>query len=168
MSSANNGDKERVSVSESGFFNGVHSGMGLASKGMVLAFVVFTALNVEFANDIYSAVRGWIETTLSWYYIGAVTFMLFTCLFLMCSRYGSIRLGDDNSRPEFSNFSWFAMLFSAGVGIGLLFFSIAEPMFYFDNSQPWKYPNNPMADIAGATDLTQQRAVHAMRVTYFH
>lgn len=142
--------------------------MGLASKGMVLAFVVFTALNVELANDIYSAVRGWIETTLAWYYIGAVTFMLFTCFFLMFSKYGSIRLGDDDSRPEFSNFSWFAMLFSAGVGIGLLFFSIAEPMFYFDNSQPWKYPNNPMADIAGATELTQQRAVHAMRVTYFH
>ena len=168
MSSANNDDQNRATVSEKGFFTGVHSGMGLAYKGMVLAFVVFTALNVEFANDIYSAVRGWIETTLSWYYIGAVTFMLFTCLFLMCSKYGSIRLGDDNSRPEFSNFSWFAMLFSAGVGIGLLFFSIAEPMFYFDNSMPWKYPNNPMADIAGATELTQQRAVHAMRVTYFH
>jgi len=165
MSSANNDEQNRATVSENGFFTGVYSGVGLAFKGMVLAFVVFTALNVDFANDIYSAVRGWIETTLARYYIGAVTLILFTCLFLMYSKYGSIRLGDDNSRPEFSNFSWFAMLFSAGVGIGLLFFSIAEPMFYFDNSMPWKYPNNPMADIAGATELTQQRAVHAMRVT---
>ena len=158
----------RITVAESGFFTGLHGGMGVAAKGMVLAFVVFTALNVDFANSIYSAVRGWIEASLAWYYIAAVTFMLFACLFLMCSRFGSIRLGDDDSRPEFSNFSWFAMLFSAGVGIGLLFFSIAEPLFYFDNTQPWKYPNNPFADAAGATQLTEQRALHAMRVTYFH
>lgn len=168
MGSTDSGKNKRATVSKTGFFTGVHGGMGLASKGMILAFVVFTALNVDFANDIYSAVRGWIETTLAWYYIGAVTFMLFTCFYLMCSKYGTIRLGDDDSRPEFSNFSWFAMLFSAGVGIGLLFFSIAEPMFYFDNTQAWKYPNNPFADTAGVTEMTQQRAVHAMRVTYFH
>ena len=161
-------NNRRITVAESGFFTGLHGGMGVAAKGMVLAFVVFTALNVDFANSIYSAVRGWIEATLAWYYIAAVTFMLFACLYLMCSRFGSIRLGDDDSRPEFSNFSWFAMLFSAGVGIGLLFFSIAEPLFYFDNTQPWKYPNNPFADAAGATQLTEQRALHAMRVTYFH
>ncbi|MEL0018734.1 MAG: BCCT family transporter [Rickettsiales bacterium] len=155
-------------VAKSGFFNGLHSGMGLAAKGMVIAFVVFTALNVDFANGIYSAVRGWIETTLSWYYVSAFCVMLAVCIYLMCSRYGNIRLGDDDSRPEFSNFSWFAMLFSAGVGIGLLFFSIAEPLFYFDNTAAWDYPNNPFADQAGIAELDEQRAVLAMRVTYFH
>lgn len=161
-------ENQPAMVAESGFFSGLHSGMGIAAKGMVVAFVVFTALNVDFANGIYSAVRGWIESTLSWYYISALTLMLFVCIYLMCSRYGNIRLGDDDSRPEFSNFSWFAMLFSAGVGIGLLFFSIAEPLFYFDNTAPWKYPNNPFAEHAGVTQLTEQRALHAMRVTYFH
>jgi len=155
-------------VAKSGFFTGLHSGMGIASKVMVVVFVVFTALNVEFANSIYSAVRGWIESTLNWYYITSVTVMLFACFYLMFSRFGNIRLGDDDSRPEFSNFSWFAMLFSAGVGIGLLFFGIAEPMFYFDNSAPWGYPNNPFADQAGVTDMGIQRGVLAMRVTYFH
>ena len=152
-------------VAESGIFKGLHSGMGIAAKGMVVAFVVFTALNVEFAGGIYSAVRGWIESALNWYYITTVAIMLFVCLYLMCSRFGSIRLGDDDSRPEFSNFSWFAMLFSAGVGIGLLFFSIAEPMFYFDNTQPWGYPNNPFADQAGAAEMNDHRAVLAMRAT---
>lgn len=94
--------------------------------------------------------------------------MLAVCLYLMCSRFGNIRLGNDDSRPEFSNFSWFATLFSAGVGIGLLFFSIAEPLFYFDNTTAWKYPNNPFADQAGATQLDDQCAVDAMRVTYYH
>ena len=155
-------------VADKGTWKGLHPGMGIASKGMVAAFVVFTALYVEFANAIYSAVRTWIESALNWYYISALVVMLFVCFYLMFSRFGRIKLGDDDSKPEFSNFSWFAMLFSAGVGIGLLFFSIAEPMFYFDNTASWGYPNNPFADQAGTDAMDGDRAVLAMRVTYFH
>lgn len=155
-------------VATTGPMKGLHAGMGIAAKAMIVSFVVFTVLNVDFANGVYSAVRGWIESTLSWYYIAVALFLMFVCFFLMCSRFGSIRLGDDDSRPEFNNFSWFAMLFSAGVGIGILFFGVAEPIFYFDNSGGFGYPNNPHADAAGATDMNMQRAVHAMRVTYFH
>lgn len=161
-------DNNMTRTASGGFWTGIHQGMGLASKGMIAAFVVFTALNVDFAGSVYSAVRGWVEATLNWYYITAVTGMLFACLFLMFSKYGSIRLGDDDSRPEFRNFSWFAMLFSAGVGIGILFFGVAEPVFYFDNSGGFGYPNNPFADRAGASELDEARAIAAMRVTYFH
>ena len=160
--------KNTAITADGGFWHGIHSGMGLASKGMIAAFVVFTALNVDFASGLYAAARGWVESTLNWYYITAVTGMLFACLFLMFSRYGKIRLGDDDSRPEFRNFSWFAMLFSAGVGIGILFFGVAEPVFYFDNSGGFGYPNNPFADQRGATELDEARAIAAMRVTYFH
>ena len=155
-------------IARAGLMRGLHTGMGLAAKGMVVAFVVFTVLNVEFANSIYTAIRGWIEASLSWYYIVIVMGLVLFCLIMMFSRFGSIRLGDDDSRPEFSNFSWFAMLFSAGVGIGILFFGVAEPIFYFDNSGAFGYPNNPHADVAGATSMDLTRAVHAMRVTYFH
>ena len=155
-------------VATTGIWKGLHPAMGIASKGMIAAFVVFTVLNVEFANSIYSAVRGWIESVLNWYYISALTVMFFVCVYLMCSRHGAIKLGDDDSKPEFSNFSWFAMLFSAGVGIGLLFFGIAEPMFYFDNTEPWGYPNNPFADLALVHEMNETRAAYAMRVTYFH
>ena len=151
-------------VATTGIWKGLHPAMGIASKGMIAAFVVFTVLNVEFANSIYSAVRAWIESALNWYYISALTVMLFVCLYLMCSRHGSIKLGDDDSKPEFSNFSWFAMLFSAGVGIGLLFFGIAEPIFYFDNTQPWGYPNNPFADSGpGHRDERDARGVRDAR-----
>ena len=153
---------------QNGFWSGIHQGMGLASKGMIAAFVVFTALNVDLAGGLYSSVRGWIESTLNWYYITALTVTLFACFYLMFSRYGRIRLGGDDSRPEFRNFSWFAMLFSAGVGIGILFFGVAEPVFYFDNSAGFGYPNNPFADLAGATAMNEQRGVDAMRVTFFH
>ena len=149
-------------------WSGLHPGMALASLAMVLLFVAFTVVNVEQAATAYAGVRAWIESTLGWFYILAICIMLVACLYVMCSRHGKVRLGDDDSRPEFSRFSWLAMLFSAGLGIGLLFFSISEPMFYFDNSEPFGYPNNPHADNAGAMELNEARAVAAMRVTYFH
>ena len=160
--------RKRISVATSGLWAGLHPGMALAAKGMVLAFVVFTVLNVDLAGDVYGVVRRWIEATLSWYYVLVVSGMLFACVYLVCSRHGRVRLGADGSRPEFSRFSWLAMLFSAGVGIGLLFFSIAEPMVYLDNTGDVGYPNNPHADHAGAVELDGRRAVHALSVTYFH
>ncbi|MCV5360130.1 BCCT family transporter, partial [Escherichia coli] len=63
-----------------------------------------------------------------WYYILVVALFLFFAVYLMFSRFGSIRLGDDDQVPEFGYFAWFSMLFSAGMGIGLVFWSIAEPM----------------------------------------
>ena len=157
-----------ISVANSGMWAGLHPGMAMASLGMVLVFVVFTAVNVEGAGAAYAGIRSWIESSLGGFYILSVCAMLVACIYIMCSRHGKVRLGDDTARPEFSTFSWLAMLFSAGLGIGLLFFSISEPMFYFDNSAPFGYPNNPHADIAGAVELNEARAVDAMRVTYFH
>ena len=142
--------------------------MAVAAKGMVLVFVVLSVAFLDEAGALYADIRAWIEGTLDWYYILIFCAAVFVSLFLMCSRFGTIRLGDDNARPEFSNFSWLAMLFSAGLGIGLLFFSIAEPLFYLDNSASGGYSNNPHADRAGAGLLDLQRAEHAVRVTYFH
>ncbi len=158
----------RRALATTGLWKGLHPGMAWASKGMVLAFVAFTVLNVETAGVVFTGIRTWIEATLSWYYILVICVALLTCIALMCSPFGRIRLGDDASRPEFSTFSWLAMLFSAGVGIGLLFFSIAEPLFYFDNSFSAGYPNNPHADRAGALALDELRAIHATRITYLH
>ena len=155
-------------VARSGLLRGMHPGMSLAAKGMVAAFVVFTILNVDFAGEIYGSVRSWIENALSWYYISALTIMFFVCVFLMFSRWGGIKLGSDDSKPEFSNFAWFSMLFSAGIGVGILFFGVAEPIFYFDNSGVFGYPNNPHADMQGHQAMDMQRAVDAMRVTFFH
>ncbi len=152
--------RKRLTVAKTGLWAGLHPGMALASKGMVAAFVVFTVIFVDAAGPFFQGVRRWIEATLSWYYILLVCCMLFACFYLMFCRHGNVRLGDDDSRPEFSTFSWLSMLFSAGVGIGILFFSIAEPLTYFDN--------NPHADHLGAQAADERRAVHALRVTYFH
>ena len=157
-----------ISVATTGVWKGLHSGMALAAKGMVLVFVLLSIAFLDQAGALYADVRAWIERTLDWYYVLTVCGAVFVSLFLMCSRYGNYRLGDDDARPEFSTFSWLAMLFSAGLGIGLLFFSIAEPLYYLDDSAPGGYPNNPHADRAGALLLDVQRAEHAVRVTYMH
>lgn len=155
-------------VAQSGVFNGLHPGMSIAAKGMIAAFVIFTVMNVELAGNLYGSIRSWIENGLAFYYITLFSVGFFVCMWLMFSRFGNIRLGDDDSRPEFSNFSWFAMLFSAGIGIGILFFGVAEPIFYFDNAGSFGYPNNPHADIQGHTEMNMRRAIDAMRVTFFH
>ncbi|UWQ56348.1 BCCT family transporter [Leisingera caerulea] len=155
-------------VAKSGFFAGLHPGMGTAAKGMIAFFVIFTVLNVDLAGGLYKSVRAWIEGWFSWYYISLLIGIMFFCFWLMASKFGKLRLGDDDSRPEFGNFSWFAMLFSAGIGVGILFFGVAEPIFYFDNSGAFGYPNNPHADMAGHTEMDMLRARDAMRVAFFH
>ena len=167
MSAANQPGK-RFAVAKSGWWKGVHPGMTIASLTMVATFVVLTLGFVESAGNVYSNVRGWVESTFGGFYIVSIGVVFLACLYVMLSRHGRVRLGDDDARPEFSTFSWLAMLFSAGLGIGLLFFSISEPMFYFDNSASSGYPNNPHADGLGASELNEDRAVHAMRITYFH
>ena len=65
-----------------GMFAGIHKGMSIAAKAMILAFVLFTVLNVDFANGIYSDVKSWIQTTLNWYYVTVVSVVLFFSDFL--------------------------------------------------------------------------------------
>lgn len=155
-------------VSGKGPMRGLHAGMAVAAKGMVVAFVVFTVLNVDLANNIYTSIRNWIETSLNWFYVLTVVILFFTCFWLMASKFGSIRLGQQNSRPEFSNFSWYSMMFSAAVAVGIMFFGVAEPIFYFDNSGAFGYPNNPHASSAGSAEMGMDRAIDAMRVAYLH
>jgi len=155
-------------LAKSGLFKDMHRGMCISAATLVLAFVLFTALNTQLAGAVFGAARSWIESVFGWYYMVTVAFLGLVCCYIVFSRHGSIRLGDDDSRPQFSYFSWFAMLFSAGIGIGILFFGVAEPIFYFDNSGAFGYPNNPYADMAGATEMGHQRAVDALRVTFFH
>ncbi len=151
-----------------GFFRNMHKGMTITSALLVLAFVLFTGIDPEFSGSVFGTARGWIETTFDSYYLITIMLLISVCLYIVLSRHGSVRLGADDSRPEFSNFSWFSMLFSAGIGIGILFFGVAEPIFYLDDSGSFGYPNNPHADMAGATAIGHERAVDALRVAVFH
>ncbi|EPC01637.1 hypothetical protein L861_16595 [Litchfieldella anticariensis FP35 = DSM 16096] len=132
--------------------------MVLGSGLLVTAFVLFTILNTDYANSLYEAAKSYIASNLGWYYIGLVSFCLLLVIWLIFSRYGDIRLGKDSDRPEFSNFSWFSMLFGAGIGIGILFWSIAEPIYHLQGT-PF---------IGEEQKGSIEAAQVAMRVAIFH
>ncbi len=161
-------DYMTTELSQDGVFSGMHKGMTITAALLVLAFVLFTGVMPDLAGGLFGATRAWIESTFSGYYLVTVMLLMAVCAFIVVSRYGSVRLGPDDSRPDFSNFAWFSMLFSAGIGIGILFFGVAEPVFYFDDSGAFGYPNNPHADMAGATAMNHERAIDALRVSVFH
>jgi choline/glycine/proline betaine transport protein len=122
---------------------------------VIVAFVGLGVLFTEATGSAASAVQSFITTYFGWFYIVAVSFFLIFAIVLMFTRYGTIRLGPDDSRPEFSTWSWFAMLFTAGMGIGLVYFGVAEPVLHF---------TSPPIGEGG----TEQAAREAMNLTYFH
>ncbi|WP_431025581.1 choline BCCT transporter BetT [Halomonas sp. H5] len=97
----------------------------------ILVFLVLTMTFTEEAGAFFDAALAWVNQTFGWYYMLAVVAYLVFVILIGCSRFGSIRLGPDHARPEFSLLSWSAMLFAAGIGIDLLFFSVAEPVAHY-------------------------------------
>ncbi|WP_261842278.1 BCCT family transporter [Aliamphritea ceti] len=155
-----NNKNSNTGVAESGLFTGINPSMGILAKGMVVAFLVFTIMNVDYAGGVYADIKNWIQTTLNWYYVSLISVFFFLSIWLTTGKMGSLRLGADDERPAFSFFSWFAMLFGAGMGIAMLFWSIAEPIFHFQG--------NPYITMAGIEAGTAEAAQVAMRISFFH
>ncbi|MEJ2344303.1 MAG: choline BCCT transporter BetT [Gammaproteobacteria bacterium] len=125
------------------------------SAVLILGLVIITALFPDHARGVFSAVQSWAVNTFGWFYLLSVAIFLIFCVGLALSSYGSIKLGPDHSEPDYSYGSWFAMLFSAGMGIGLLFFGVAEPVMH--------YSNPPVGQ-----GHTIEAAREAMSITFFH
>lgn len=150
--------KNKIVMPETGIFAGSYPVMALGSALLVIAFVLFTVIDPKYANEVYSAAKSYIAADWAWFYIAIISGFLFFSIWLIISRYGDIRLGKDDDRPEYSLFSWFSMLFGAGIGIGILFWSIAEPIYHFQS--------NPF--IAEGQAQTVEAAQVAMRISIFH
>ena len=129
--------------------------MFFSSSIFIFLTTIVTSIWPSELSSFFKLVQNWLVTQTSWIYVLAVGSFLFVCLYLMASRLGDIKLGPDHSEPEYTYTSWFAMLFSAGMGIGLLFFGVAEPMMHF--SAP------PVGD-----PLSVESAREAMKITFFH
>ena len=92
---------------------------------------LFTLLFQNPAESAFGAVQSFISGTLGWFMILAVTFFLLFTLYIAISKLGNVRLGGPDARPEFPTFAWISMLISAGMGTGLMFWSVAEPTLPF-------------------------------------
>ncbi|GAA1972030.1 BCCT family transporter [Isoptericola halotolerans] len=122
--------------------------------------VVFLVLLLVFPTPIGNAFgqgREWIVTNLGWFFILGVTVWLLFLAYVALSRYGHLRLGPDDSRPEYSNLSWFAMLFAGGIGTVLMFWGVAEPISHF--AEP------PLADVQ---PYSSEAAENAMSISLYH
>lgn len=123
---------------------------------LIVLFISVTLIVGEPMSAVFSAIQGAVSDYGGWFFVLAVNFFLFFVLYLAFSKFGKIRLGGSRSRPEFSMGSWFAMLFGAGMGIGILFWSVGEPMNH--------YLNPPMGEEGG----TLEAARTAMNATFLH
>ena len=125
------------------------------SAVLILAVVAFGAVFTPTAEAVFSSVQSAITTYTGWFYTLAVGLFLLYAIVIAASPYGRIKLGPDDSEPDYSYKSWFAMLFSAGMGIGLLFYSVAEPVLHF---------LSPPSGGGETVDAARQ----AMQITFFH
>ena len=137
----------------------MHAPVFPVSALLILVFVVGSLIYPEQANAMLVATRNWIQQVFDWMFLSAGSIFVLFCLALIVSPAGKIRLGGEDARPDFSVLSWFAMLFAAGMGIGLMFWSVAEPVGYYT-----EWAGTPL-NVAG---FTEESRTAAMGATMYH
>lgn len=126
------------------------------SVGVIGIVVIVAFLFPEWLNDLLKSVNSTVVTSIGWYYVAIMLVFVVVCLWLAASRFGNVKLGKDEDEPEYKLVSWFAMLFAAGMGIGLVFWGVAEPLWYYENPKP---------GVAGGPETL---ANQAMSQTFLH
>lgn len=121
-----------IEVEESGFYRGFAKSVTISAKLIVSLIILWVIVFPQNAADFLGSINSFILTTFNYWYIWSMAFFVITCVVLAAwPASGRLKLGLDSDTPEFSNFSWFSMMFGAGIGIGMLTFATAEPMYHF-------------------------------------
>lgn len=137
----------------------MHNPVFFSSAVLIFLFVVGSLMFPERSDTALQATRAWVQSTFDWLFLSAGNIFVLFCLLLIFLPVGSIRLGGENARPEFSVASWFAMLFAAGMGIGLMFWSVAEPVGYFT-----EWAGTPL----NTPGFSEESRVAALGATMYH
>jgi len=122
---------------------------------LILLLIVIGVLYPDAMNERLNIFRVWSSNSFGWFFTLSVNVILIFCIYIAFSKYGKIRLGGPDARPVYSKASWFAMLFSAGMGIGIMFYSIGEPVTHF---------GSPPLPVANELEAAKQ----AMEFTSLH
>ncbi|MGJ7457719.1 BCCT family transporter [Halomonas sp. RA08-2] len=146
----------------------IHNRVFAVSALASSVFILLTLIFPERAGAIFQSIVAFSTGTLDWYFMIVVDFFILFSLAMIVLPYGKIRLGGPDARPEYSYLSWFSMLFAAGIGIGLLFFGVLEPVYHANVSLPLGIPSPFGAD--GELDPGAIPAATAMGLagTYLH
>lgn len=136
----------------------LHKPVFLTASAVIFGLIIFAVIYAQTAADAFDKLNTWITDGVGWWYVLIATGFVLFAVYCAISRIGTIKLGEDDEDPEFGVLSWFAMLFAAGMGIGLVFYGVAEPLSH--------YVNPPEAGgIPGGTDAA---ANQAMELTLYH
>ncbi|MFO7777043.1 MAG: BCCT family transporter [Nitriliruptoraceae bacterium] len=134
----------------------VHPVVFPLSAGLTVGFAVFAGVFTDTAAQLFTPLQTFITTQFGWFMIAGVAAMLAFSLYLAIGPYAKVKLGPDDSEPDYSTLSWFAMLFSAGMGIGLLYYGVAEPLTHY------------LEPPRGVTARSPEAAQQAMNLTFHH
>lgn len=144
-----------VKVEKFGLFPRVNRPVFIASALLIVGFIIFCSLFGELAGEVFNQLQSFITHRFRWLFIILMNVAVVFSLYIALSRYGDIRLGHQTEHPEYSLLSWFGMLFSAGIGIGLLYWGTAEPLYHF------------MSPPMGQAE-TVEAAKQAMSISFLH
>ena len=144
-----------VKVEKFGPFPRVNRPVFIASALLIVGFIIFGSLFGELAGEVFNQLQSFITHRFRWLFIILMNVAVVFSLYIALSRYGDIRLGHQTEHPEYSLLSWFGMLFSAGIGIGLLYWGTAEPLYHF------------MSPPMGQAE-TVEAAKQAMSISFLH
>ncbi|MFI8983043.1 BCCT family transporter [Ectopseudomonas khazarica] len=151
----------------------IHGVVFLISAVTAFIFVALALAMHDQIEPLFKAVRDWLTVHLSWFFIGSANIFVLLCLGLIVSPLGKVRLGGTLARPDYSYFSWFAMLFAAGMGIGLMFYGVAEPMSHYGTalggtSVDANGVRTDWAPLGAAAGDSAEAARLSMATTIFH
>ena len=109
----------------------IHNRVFAVSGLLVVAFVLLTLMFQTQVEPLFTSMRGWLTSNLDWFFISSANIFVVVCLGIAVSPLGRVRLGGTEAKPDYTYLSWFSMLFAAGMGIGLMFFGVSEPLTHF-------------------------------------
>jgi BCCT family betaine/carnitine transporter len=144
----------------------IHNPVFPISAAIIIAFVVAAIVFGEAATTLLGDLRVWLTSTFDWVFMLCANLFVLFCLVVVVSPLGKVRLGGPDARADYSYPGWFAMLFAAGMGIGLMFFGVLEPMYHFNNPPLGILP--PVADGALVPENVETARELAMAATIYH
>ncbi|WP_185268700.1 BCCT family transporter [Halopseudomonas xiamenensis] len=151
----------------------IHSKVFLISAGTILLFVLLTLALQDQAEAVFGSLRGWVTGKMDWFFLGAANIFVLLCLALIVSPLGKVRIGGKEATPDYTYFGWFSMLFAAGMGIGLMFYGVAEPMSHFTAAYDGitlgaNGERTDWAPLGGAAGNAEEAVRLGMAATIFH
>ncbi|MGG5870201.1 BCCT family transporter [Pseudomonas peli] len=151
----------------------IHGKVFSISALTIVLFVVLTLALQNHVEPLFSAMRGWLTHHLAWFFLGSANIFVLLCLGLIVSPLGKVRLGGMDATADYSYTGWFSMLFAAGMGIGLMFYGVAEPMSHFSAAMGGVSVGEDgirtdWAPLAGAAGDAEAAARLGMAATIFH